>query len=110
MWATSWCGSWRQRHSRSEGEGRLIIDADAPAGLELRTDDNLVGLVHTDVVDVRLVIGIGPAEGPLLDACLARLPGLTAGGATPRPHAGRAPLSRRACRAASSRESSNAGG
>jgi hypothetical protein len=43
-----------------EGEGRLIIGPDASAGLEVRTDDNLVGLVQTDVVDSRLVIGIRP--------------------------------------------------
>jgi hypothetical protein len=43
-----------------EGEGRLIIGPDAPAGLEVRTDDNLVGLVDTDVVDGRLVIGMRP--------------------------------------------------
>ena len=41
-----------------EGEGRLIIDPDAPAGLEVRTDDNLLALVETDVMDGRLVIGI----------------------------------------------------
>ena len=45
-----------------EGEGRLIIGPDAPAGLEVRTDDNLQGLVHTDVVDGRLVIGIRPSS------------------------------------------------
>jgi len=45
-----------------EGEGRLIIGPDAPAGVEVRTDDNLLGLVHTDVVDGRLVIGIRPSS------------------------------------------------
>jgi Putative auto-transporter adhesin, head GIN domain len=45
-----------------EGEGRLIIGPDARAGLEVRTDDNLLGLIHTDVVDGRLVIGIRPSS------------------------------------------------
>ena len=45
-----------------EGEGRRIISSDAPAGVEVRTDDNLLGLVHTDVVDGRLVIGSGPVR------------------------------------------------
>ena len=43
-----------------EGEGHLIIGPDEPAALEVRTDDNLVALVDTKVVDGKLVIGIKP--------------------------------------------------
>ena len=43
-----------------EGEGHLIIGPDEPAALEVRTDDNLMALVDTKVVDGKLVIGIKP--------------------------------------------------
>jgi Putative auto-transporter adhesin, head GIN domain len=43
-----------------EGEGHLIIGPDEPAALEVRTDDNLMALVETKVVDGKLVIGIKP--------------------------------------------------
>ena len=43
-----------------EGEGHLIIGPDEPAALEVRTDDNLMALVDSKVVDGKLVIGIKP--------------------------------------------------
>ena len=47
-----------------EGEGHLIIGPDEPAALEVRTDDNLMALVDTKVVDGKLVIGIKPNRNP----------------------------------------------
>ena len=43
-----------------EGEGRLIMGPDEPVQLEVRTDDNLVPLIESEVVDGTLVIGTRP--------------------------------------------------
>jgi hypothetical protein len=43
-----------------EGEGRLIMGPDEPAALEVRTDDNLMPLIETEVVDGTLIIGTRP--------------------------------------------------
>ena len=48
------------QQAKLEGEGRLIVGPDEPAALEVRTDDNLMALVDTTVVDGKLVIGIKP--------------------------------------------------
>jgi hypothetical protein len=42
------------------GEGRLLMSPDGPAALEVRTDDNLLPYIETEVVDGRLIISTRP--------------------------------------------------
>ena len=43
-----------------QGEGRLIMGPDEPASLEVRTDDNLMPLIESEVIDGPLIIGTRP--------------------------------------------------
>jgi hypothetical protein len=42
------------------GEGRLVMGPEEPASLEVRTDDNLMPLIESEVVDGTLIIGSRP--------------------------------------------------
>jgi hypothetical protein len=42
------------------GEGRLLLSPDGPQSLEVRTDDNLMPYIETEVIDGRLTISTRP--------------------------------------------------
>jgi hypothetical protein len=42
------------------GEGRLLMSPDGPEALEVRTDDNLLPYIETEVVDGRLIVSTRP--------------------------------------------------
>ena len=43
-----------------QGEGRLIMGPDEPASLEVRTNNNLMPLIESEVIDGTLIIGTRP--------------------------------------------------